>query len=101
MFWGVKLFRSMQDKCRAASWLVLAVVFAGALWATGGQVNLGVLAWKGLLLSFAAFLGYWLDRTLFPGARPHQMKTVERKDQARFRRAIIVAAVVIAAAVGI
>lgn len=109
---------NIMDKARGGSWLILAAAMAIVMWYSGGKANLDVLTWKALLLTSAAYLGYWLDRTLFPGARPHEMERLantpqangepwdpvpagRRADAARLRRAIIVASVVLAAALGI
>jgi hypothetical protein len=114
----VTLTHTLKEFRRASLWLVLFVLLALYLVFVAGTpaANLDVLAWKALLLTGAAYLGYWLDRNLFPGARPHvfesrgwdnadylhkQQLMFERADRARLRRAIIVAAVVLAAALGV
>lgn len=43
------------------------------------------------------FMGYWGDRTIFPYARPHKLQGIEAGTSWK-RRAIIVAACVVAAA---
>ena len=84
--------------------------------------------YKGFLVLFAAFLGYWVDRGLFPYARPDSFQTIELLDDdvamidhegqditlqsigwdahvlfaaAMIRRAIVVAAVMLCVGLGV
>ncbi|MEW6648170.1 MAG: putative holin [Pseudomonadota bacterium] len=109
----------IKELRRASVWLLLFLVLALYLaFVSRAAANLDVLAWKALLLTGAAWLGYWVDRNLFPGARPHVFDAAakvaaesgapdtwkayrETADRARLRRAIVVAAVVLAAALGV
>lgn len=54
---------------RLWQWLALAAVLAVAVALIAPQ-QLPVLAYKVLLLTVGALAGYWLDRSLFPYARP-------------------------------
>jgi hypothetical protein len=75
--------------------------------------QLGVAVWKGALVTLAGCLGYWLDRLLYPYARPHLLMPYQdelpqdKERRARFaamamiRRAIIVAAAMLAVAIGL
>jgi len=54
---------------RTTSWLIAACVLLSAV-AVISPVQLPVILYKGALVSLAAVLGYWLDRSLFPYARP-------------------------------
>lgn len=54
-----------------------------------------VILYKAVLIMGAAHLGYWIDRCLFPYARPHLAVTAEVGNAAMVRRAIIVAAVIV------
>lgn len=87
------------DKLRAWPWLVAALIttlIVGLL----APHQLGLLAWSLSKLSLGAYLGYWVDRSLFPYARPDRM--VEgMPDLAMLRRALIVAACVIALGLGV
>jgi hypothetical protein len=61
-----------------------------------------VIIYKAVLIMGAAHLGYWIDRSLFHYARPHMLVD----DGANFRasmirRAIIVAAVILALALAL
>jgi len=63
------LSNTLIDKFRAAPWLLAALVMAtivGVLY----PHQLGVLLWSLTKLSFGAYLGYWIDRSIFPYARP-------------------------------
>lgn len=54
---------------RMAGWLLAAVVLVIAIAQTSPQ-QLPVAVYKVALVSLAAVVGYWLDRSLFPYARP-------------------------------
>lgn len=83
----------------------LAMIFlltVAVLFASPKAFEVG--AWKLLLVCVAACLGYFIDRLLFPYGRPHtyihpQLGTAFA--WACLRRAIIVAAAMIAASIGV
>ena len=54
---------------RSSLFIVLAVLLL-ALIAVVSPVQLPVVLYKAALISLAAVLGYWIDRSLFPYARP-------------------------------
>lgn len=54
---------------RNSLFLILAAVLLAAI-AVLSPVQLPVVLYKAALISLAAVLGYWLDRALFPYARP-------------------------------
>ncbi|GKS85552.1 putative holin [Acidovorax sp. SUPP1855] len=107
---------------RNSLWLVLAVVLIVLIAAIAPQ-KLSLTIYKASLVALAAVMGYWLDRALFPYARPDsylhrdwRLGTTEPEHDADFpivqpylrafcaaqlRRAIVVAAVVIGVAQGI
>ena len=88
----------MKDKFRMSQWLLLAVVFyATALWVFGDQPQLQTLAWKLGNLTVASFVGYWIDRRAFMDARldPHSPPLLQ------MRRAMIMAAAMLAVAMGL
>ncbi len=60
--------------------------------------QLGVTLYKISLVSLAAVLGYWIDRSVFPYARPD--RTTGCKKSAQLRRSILMAAVILAIALG-
>jgi soluble lytic murein transglycosylase-like protein len=90
-------FSKIRDKLRAWPWLALALltcVVVGII----APWQLGVLVWSLSKLALAAWLGYWLDRTIFPYARPHEAVSAQSASSAQMRRAIVLAAVMIALA---
>ena len=54
---------------RMSDWLIVALVLALVLWLMAPQ-QLPVSIYKLSLVSMAAVAGYWIDRSLFPYARP-------------------------------
>ena len=54
---------------RTTTWLVLAALLLVAI-AIVAPPQLPVVLYKASLVALAAVLGYWLDRALFPYARP-------------------------------
>ena len=54
---------------RTTTWLVLAALLLVAI-AIVAPPQLPVVLYKASLIALAAVLGYWLDRALFPYARP-------------------------------
>lgn len=88
----------MKDKFRMAQWLALAAVFYGlALTVFGSQPQLQTLCWKIGNLTVASFIGYWIDRRAFMGARldPYSPALLQ------VRRAIIMSAAMLAVAMGL
>ena len=103
-------------------WLAVAVLLLAVI-AVVSPVQLPVVLYKTALIALAAVLGYWLDRALFPYARPDsylkkdwRFGTQEPEGDADYpvceaysrefcvaqiRRAIIVGAVVVGLAMGL
>jgi hypothetical protein len=89
-----------RDKLRSSPWLLLAippliVVVVIAPW------QLGVLAWSLLKLTIGIYFGYWAATSLERGRHPHEMPDGPERDALLNRRALIVAAVVIALGLGV
>ncbi|EJU0710116.1 hypothetical protein N4A92_003285 [Salmonella enterica] len=79
---------------RLSGWLVASVVlFALIGWTSSAQIP--VVIYKLSLVSLSAVLGYWLDRSLFPWEESLCCAA------AMIRRAIIVAAICLAVALGL
>lgn len=74
-----------------AALLLLAVVVAMA------PAKLGLTVYGIGKLVAGAWVGYWVDRLLFPYARPHALEGIAQGAACK-RRAIIVAACIVAAA---
>ena len=54
---------------RTTTWLLLALLLLACI-AIVAPPQLPVVLYKACLIALAAVLGYWLDRALFPYARP-------------------------------
>lgn len=88
-----------MKKIRMLDWLMIALALGVLIWVLAPQ-QLGVTAYKLSLISAAAVVGYWLDRGLFPYARPDRIGSALERGAAMLRRAIVVAACVIGVALG-
>ena len=55
---------------RMSGWLFIMVLLMAAVWLLAPH-QLMVSLYKLSLVTLAAVVGYWLDRSLFPYARPH------------------------------
>lgn len=56
---------------RLSGWLLVAVALLVGIAVLHPQ-QMGVVLYKAALVTLAAVLGYWIDRRLFPYARPHR-----------------------------
>ena len=91
-------FKDALDALRMWPWLGMAL--AGAIFVAVYKPQMvGLLLWSLCKLCFGAALGYWIDRAIARGARPHELAG-EAKDHALLRRAIIVASAILAMALG-
>ncbi len=81
---------------------VLALVLVAVVFVLA-PAQLPVVLHKFSLVTLAAVLGYWLDRHLFPYARPDSFLPGDLKSmgEAALRRAIIVGAVVVGVALAL
>jgi hypothetical protein len=95
---------------RMLNWLLLALLLAAAVWWVAPQ-QLPVSLYKLSLVTTAAVVGFWVDRSLFPYARPDHLfgsSCDEGEREARslliaaamLRRAIVVAAAMLATGLG-
>lgn len=87
-----------MNRLRQAPWLAAALVMAIAVGIYRPEM-VGLLLWSLCKLCFGAGLGYWVDRSIARGPRPHELEG-EAKDRALLRRAIIVASAILAMALG-
>lgn len=88
---------------RMTAWLFFAAALVAAIAITAPQ-NVPVVGYKLALATTGAVLGYWIDRGLFPYARPHLVSAKEGVAEgqvAQIRRAIVVAAVIIGITLGL
>jgi hypothetical protein len=106
----------LRSSLRAGPWLGFALL-AALIVALLHPYQLGVLVWSLCKLCFGAYLGYWIDRSIFPYARPHlwigdphELRTgsVDRLQlsiaiavASQVRRALIMAATILGLAVGV
>ena len=84
---------------RLAIWIVIAVVLTSGIGLLAPH-QLPITLYKASLVALAAVLGYWVDRSLFPYARPDKPEIDCSKSTAMIRRAIVVSAIIIAIALG-
>lgn len=94
---------------RLAGWALLALALSLAVWAIAPQ-QLPVSLYKIDLVALAGVLGYWLDRGLFPYARPDAWSDLARYGDApgnarvfaacMLRRALVVGAAMLAVGLG-
>lgn len=65
--------------------------------------QLPVVLYKCALVTAGALMGYWLDRVVFPYARPHALQGGDhwRSNLAMLRRAIIILACVLGLTLGL
>lgn len=96
---------SLLDKLRIGPWLMLALITSAVVgWLYPHQ--LGLLLWSLTKLCWGAYLGYWIDRSLFPYARPgsysaHNAAGFSALGLLMLRRAIIIAAALLALGLGV
>lgn len=92
-----KVFAHAHDLARGWPLLLLFVVsFAGVL--ALNPAKAGLALWGVTKLAMGAYLGYWADRLCFRDAdRPHRLQGIAQ-GTAWKRRAIIVAAAIVAGA---
>lgn len=111
------MFAQLIDKLRALPWLLLALIATGVV-ALLAPHQLGVLVWSLSKLAFGAYLGYWIDRTIYPYARPHDLFLMANRLASRdlnngarhmrhmaslatLRRAAVMAAAILALGLGV
>lgn len=91
-----EFLRKLNDKLRASPLLIiflLAIVPVMVM----NPAKVGLTLFGIAKIGLGAYLGYWIDRLLFPYARPHLLEGVAQ-GTAWKRRAVIVAAAILAAA---
>ncbi|MDO5623817.1 MAG: putative holin [Pseudomonadota bacterium] len=70
-----------QRRWRMTDWLLIALALMALVWLMAPQ-QLPVSVYKLSLVTMAAVAGYWIDRALFPYARPHQFLADDDKADA-------------------
>lgn len=93
---GNSLLKRIIDKARALPILAVAAVMLAIAVMSSSISILFTLYALGKVALFG-YLGYWIDRVVFPYGRPHLADGEDLQVFASIRRAIIVAACIIAA----
>ncbi|WP_126456714.1 putative holin [Sulfuriflexus mobilis] len=94
------LIDRIRDKARAWPWLFFAVITVSYVSVIAPH-QVGVLLWSLSKLCIGAYLGYWIDRSLFKHGRPDHQTELQCRNTAWLRRAIIVAATIVALGLGV
>ena len=93
----------MKQLPRMFDWLLITLVLVGLIALLSPQ-QLPVSLYKLSLITMAAVCGYWIDRSLFPYARPDDITLATSailQAAAMLRRAIIVGAAMLAVSLGV
>lgn len=96
---GVTSATKSAATSRMVAWVYISIPLLLVVAILSPQ-KIGLFLYKANLVTFAAFLGYWIDRTAYPYARPDEVDNV-MMPSAMIRRAIIMAACVLAMALGL
>lgn len=101
--WKLKLLRAwaaiapkLRDLARGSPMLALGLLAAGIVFFLN-PAKLGLMLWGCARVAVYAYIGYWVDRVLFPYARPHTLDGIA-EGTAWKRRAVIVFACILAGA---
>lgn len=86
---------------RMTGWLLITLILIGVI-AVLKPENLMLSLYKLSLITMAAVIGYWIDRSLFPYARPDDMTLTDPLERAAamLRRAIIVGCAMLGVSLG-
>ena len=88
---------------RMTDWLLITLALLAAIAVLSPQ-QLPVSLYKLSLITMAAVVGYWIDRSLFPYARPDDAVLIPShtlQAAAQLRRAIIVGCAMLAVSLGV
>ncbi|AVI04935.1 hypothetical protein [Alteromonadaceae phage B23] len=97
--------QTFLDKFRAGPWLIFTIVMAAIVGFLYPH-QLGVLLWSLTKLSAGAYLGYWIDRTIFYYGRPGDIRHKDLETAvliigSMIRRSLIMAAAILALGLGV
>lgn len=84
---------------RMTDWTLITIALLACL-AIVAPTKLPVVLYKCGLVTLGGVLGYWIDRALFPYARPNMVQRYERS-WAGIRRALVVLACVLGLTLGL
>lgn len=88
---------------RMFDWMLITLILLGLIAVLSPQ-QLPVSLYKLSLITMAAVVGYWVDRALFPYARPDDLAIAPSailQASAMLRRAIIVGCAMLAVSLGV
>lgn len=88
---------------RMYDWIIVTILLTVLIYVLAPQ-QLPVSAYKLSLITTAAVVGYWIDRSLFPYARPDDKQLIGStilQGAAMLRRAIIVGCAMLAVSLGV
>jgi len=86
---------------RMFDWLLVTLVLVASIYVLSPQ-QLPVSLYKLSLITMAAVVGYWIDRSLFPYARPDELVLTKiERSVSMLRRAIIVGCAMLAVSLGV
>lgn len=88
----------LRDVLRMWPTLVVALLTMALVYAIAPQ-QIGILVYTLAKLSMAAYLGYWVDRWVFPDSRPCSPdpdRVADDPTASEYRRAAIICATVVA-----
>lgn len=89
-----------MKKVRMLDWMIVAALLAAAIGIVAPH-QLPVTLYKLSLVSLAAAVGYWIDRSLFPYARPDDLALPDLQTASAYlRRAAIVGACIVGVSLG-
>lgn len=84
---------------RMTDWTLITIAIMACL-AIVAPTKLPVVLYKCGLVTLGGVLGYWIDRALFPYARPNQVGPYDRP-MAGIRRALVVLACILGLTLGL
>jgi hypothetical protein len=85
---------------RMLGWFLINTIMVGTVYLVAPQ-QIGVLVFKACQVTMCGWIGYWFDRGIAPNTRPaNQALTAQERAAASIRRAVIIAAAMIAGALG-
>src|SRR5690625_7744369 len=80
---------SQLPRPRLLGWSITTALLMLVIWLVAPH-QMPVIAYKAALVCFGGVLGYWIDRALFPYARPHKLAhtdpTFDRNARSEERR---------------
>jgi hypothetical protein len=79
--------------------IVTTTLLLLSIWWLAHQ-QLAVIAYKAALITMAAVIGYWADRTAFPHSRPHVFPDPEVRWRYEIRRAYVICAAMLTSGLG-